>query len=305
MISVDFKQIEAFVNVAKFKSFSKAGEAIYLSQPTISTHINTLENELNTALFDRMGKEVQLTPAGTLFFEYALDILNKRKQALSSIADFQSRMVGEISIASSTTPCKYILPYITGEFLKIYPDISFKISGISSGEVISKVLNFQAELGIVGEKILDEKLTYFELADDMLTAVTPVNNKFNNVKNQSVFFKDLECECFILREPSSATRQIFESALVTAGYNISKLKVLSEVSSLDAALQFVRYGIGITIISENAAREYIDSNYVKSFHIKDLALNRKIYLVKHSKRTLSPPAKAYLELAKSLYKSAV
>lgn len=86
---MDFKQIEAFINVAKFKSFSKAAEAIFLSQPTISAHISNLEKELNTTLFDRSSKEVNLTPAGKIFFDYALNLLNIRNNAIYSINEFQ------------------------------------------------------------------------------------------------------------------------------------------------------------------------------------------------------------------------
>jgi DNA-binding transcriptional LysR family regulator len=79
---MDFKQIEAFVNVAKYKSFSKAAEAIYLSQPTISSHIASLENELGVILFDRNGKEVRLTRAGSIFIEYAVNLINIRNTAI-------------------------------------------------------------------------------------------------------------------------------------------------------------------------------------------------------------------------------
>lgn len=300
---MDFKQIEAFVNVAKCRSFSKAAEAIYLSQPTISTHINSLEAELKTVLFERSSKEVQLTPAGTVFYKYAVDMMNTRDKAIQSIAEYYDRIEGELRIACSTTPCKCLLPGIVAGFSKLYPSVNFKISGISSGQVISSVLISDAELGIVGKKIPDARLEYYEFADDNLVALTPVNDKFKNMEGNSLMFKDLQCENFILREQSSATRQIFESALISSGYNINKLKLISEVSSMEAALEFVKSGLGVTIISENAVKEYIDLKLVRMFYIKDLALNRKIYLVKSGKKTLSPAARMFEKFVLSLKSS--
>lgn len=299
---MDFKQIEAFVNVAKYKSFSKAAEAIYLSQPTISTHINSLESELKAVLFDRSGKEVQLTPAGKIFYMHAADMINTRNRAIQSIAEFYDRIEGELKISCSTTPCKCILPDIVREFLKKYPSVRFKISEAGSGDVISSLLRYDAELGIVGKMMPDERLEYHDFADDNLVAITPVNGKFSDIKESSLYFKELQQEHFILRQENSATRQIFESALSSSGYDKVKLNVISEVNSMDAALQFVKSGLGVTVMSENAAREYIDSKLVRVFHIKDLPLVRKIYLVRCSKRTLSPAAKMFEKFIFESYK---
>lgn len=299
---MDFKQIEAFINVARFKSFSKAAEAIYLSQPTISTHINTLEKELDISLFDRSGKDINLTPAGLLFYDYAINMLNTRDEAIYSIAEFYNRIEGEICIASSTTPCRFLLPLIIKGFSKIYPNVNFKILEKSSGDVIHNVLNYNAEIGIVGKKTLKEKLTFADFAEDNLVLITPVKGRFSHIDDTTLYLDDIKSESFILRDSSSATRQIFENALALKGYSLDKLKIFSEVNSIDAALQFVRYGLGITVISENAAREYIEANLVRRFYIGDLSLNRKIYMVKHDKRTLSPAGKALESYVLSLYK---
>lgn len=290
---MDFKQIEAFINVAKYKSFSKAAEAIFLSQPTISTHINTLEGELKTKLLDRSGKEIMLTPAGEIFYNYALDMINTRNHAVQAITEFYGRIEGDLKLACSTTPCKYILPQVIKDFSNKYPSVCFKITETNSAEVVSGILNFDFEIGIAGKLIPDERLQYYDFADDNLVAVTPYSRKYRDVQNNSLYFKDIMHECFIFREKSSATQQIFESALQSAGYSINKLKVISEVCSIDTALQFVKNGLGIAIMSENTVKEYVDLKFVKKFNIIDLPLKRKIYMVKSKKRTLSPAAKMF------------
>lgn len=298
---MDFKQLEAFMNVARYKSFSKAAEAIYLSQPTISMHINSLESELDVALFDRSGKDIQLTPAGLLLYDYAVNMINMRNQAAQSIAELYDRIEGELNIASSTTPCKCILPQLVKDFSTKFPRVSFKINEVSSGEAISSVLRFDSEIGIVGKKIMSEKLDYNEFSNDNLVLLTPLNSKFQSIKDDYIKFKDIQNERFILREISSATRQIFDSSLSSAGYDPGRINIFSEVSSMEAALQFVKYGLGVTVISESAAKEYIDFNLVKRFYLKDLKLSRKIYLVKYSKRTLSPVAKMFEKFVLAKY----
>ncbi|KPU42853.1 HTH-type transcriptional regulator CysL [Oxobacter pfennigii] len=300
---MDFKQIEAFINVAKYRSFSKAAEAVFLSQPTISTHINSLENELDVVLFDRYGKDVQLTPAGILFYDYAINMYNTRNQAFQSIAEFYKKIEGELFLASSTTPTRSVLPEIMGGFTKKFPQVNYRISEMSSNDVISSLLRSEAELGIVGKVIDNDRLIYYELTDDNLVLITPATEKYAKIKDDSVELKSILTEKFILREKNSATRQIFESALENNGLSIAKLNVLSTVNGIDTALQLVKYGLGVTVLSKDAAKEYVDYGMVKSFFIKELPLLRKIYLVKCEKRTLSPQAKAFEAFTLSLYNS--
>ncbi len=101
---MDFRQLEAFVNVARYKNFSRAGKALYLSQPTISLHISNLEKELSTPLFDRTSKEVNLTPAGIEFLNYALDMINMKNRAIHNIISSQNKISGSIKISTTTTP---------------------------------------------------------------------------------------------------------------------------------------------------------------------------------------------------------
>lgn len=290
---MDFKQIEAFVSVAKFKSFSRAAESVYLSQPTISSHINTLENELGVILFDRSGKEVQLTPAGILFLDYAVNMLNTRNEAIHSIAEFYNKIEGELHIACSTTPMRLVLPDALKDFSKKYPGVMFKITEMGSDQVLDSIRHFDSEMGIVGKLVPDARLVYSECADDNLVLITPINERFNRIEEDYIELKDLLHERFILREPDSATRQIFETALISKGYNISRLNILSQVSSMDTVLQLVKNGLGVSVISEGAAAEYMNFNLIRRFYIKDLSLYRKIYMVRYNKRTLSPAAKMF------------
>lgn len=109
---MDFKQIETFIGVAKYKSFSKAANAVFLSQPAVSSNISGLEKELHIQLFDRTSKEVLLTPAGEAFLKYAIDIVNTRNQAVESLSGFNHIVSGVLNLAASTTPCNTVVPML-------------------------------------------------------------------------------------------------------------------------------------------------------------------------------------------------
>ena len=132
---MDFKQIEAFVNVVKYKGFSKAAEATFLTQPTISAHVNALEKELRLQLIDRTGREIMLTAEGKLFYNYALTMLNTREQAIYSLQNFSLNINGTIDIKSSSIPGEYIVPSLMADFKREYEKVSFRLEQSDSSKV--------------------------------------------------------------------------------------------------------------------------------------------------------------------------
>lgn len=295
---MDFKQIEAFINVAKFKSFSKAANSSFLSQPAISSHIASLEKELSVQLFDRTSKEVLLTPAGESFLKYALDILNTRDKAIFSLANFSERISGKLRLSASTTPCNTIVPSLIKEFHQLYPGVSFDVTEQSSGQVIENITKFDCEIGLVGELVNDEKIKSYSIVDDDLIIISPPHFQFPDIIDIDFLFKYK----FILREQGSATRKTFEDALRRQEIDPATIDVYFEVNNLDTLYQFVKNGLGISIVSKHVFRDYISLGFIKESYIKNFSLKRCIYLVISSKRTLTPTAKAFFNLCKNRYK---
>lgn len=295
---MDFKQIEAFINVAKFKSFSKAANSTFLSQPAISSHIASLEKELNVQLFDRTSKKVILTPAGDSFLKYALDILNTRDKAIYNLTNFNENVSGRLKLAASTTPCNTIVPQLIKKFHSIYPEVSFDVIEQSSGKIIQSIVKFDYEIGIVGELVSDERIKNYKLIEDDLILISPPElNLSHSVKLESILKFP-----FILREQGSATRKTFENALQKTKFNIGDINLHFEVNNLDTLLQFVKHGLGISVVSKQVFRDYILSGMIKESIIEDLSLKRSIYMVLSSKRTLTPTSKAFFNLCKENFK---
>ncbi|WP_142413628.1 selenium metabolism-associated LysR family transcriptional regulator [Hathewaya massiliensis] len=290
---MDFKQIEAFISVAKLKSFSKAANTIFLSQPTISSHISSLERELNIQLFDRTSKEVNLTPAGESFLDYAVDIINTRNHAIVALSDFNSNISGKLNLSASTTPCNSIVPILTKKFGSLYPEVTFNINEQNSGKIIKDIINLESELGIVGTSINHDKIKSYKLLEDELVVIS--HPSLNLPRELEI--KDLLKYKFIFREKNSATRKTFED-LVSEQFDTNKLNVLCEVNNLDTLVQFVKTGMGISIVSSKIYENSSSDNKLTESKIKDLNLKRNIYLIMNSKRTLTPTARAFFYMCK-------
>src|SRR5918999_2415297 len=124
MRTIDLRQVEIFFYVAKHRSFSKAAEALLLTQPTISGHIKGLEEGLDLILFDRLGREIRLTQAGGVLYDYAKRLLAIKRAALQAVQELHGGLRGELVIGGSSIPGQYVLPRILGKFKPQYPDIT-------------------------------------------------------------------------------------------------------------------------------------------------------------------------------------
>lgn len=292
---MDFRQIEAFVYVVRFSSFSKAADAIFLTQPTVSSHISSLENELGTKLIDRSGKEVEPTAAGKLFYEYANNLVNIRDQAVFSLNEFSNKISGKVEIAASTVPAEYLLPRLMLGFRANYGDISFSVDQLDSDQVIDGLLEKKYELGMAGTIIESSKLEYHKLAEDRLVLAAPCNRKFSSIYSDTLTFDDIKDESFIYRESGSGTRKEFEKILVNHGISPSSIKIAAQFNSIDAIKQAVSQGLGVSIMSYMSIEDYIRFGQIKAFEIESFDLKRAFYIVTHKKRPLSPVNSVFLK----------
>jgi DNA-binding transcriptional LysR family regulator len=298
---MDFRQLEAFVNVAKYKNFSKAGKALYLSQPTISLHISNLEKELSVSLFDRTSKEVNLTPSGKEFLTYALDMINMKNKALHHIMSTENTITGSIHISTSTTPNLVLLPRAIKAFQLMNPDVKFIIEEKSSTLILEDVCSLNSDIGLVGMKVENDRFLSTHLFDDELVFICSKDAPLNGV----VEIKDLAGHNFIGRTDQSATRVDLERAMVEQGIDVSMLENIIEIDNMNLTLQLVAENVGISYMSKcifNCYRNFIN---IKDFQIRGLNIARHIYLLTNRRRTLSPAVEDFVELLKTMEKPVI
>ncbi|MEI6125695.1 MAG: selenium metabolism-associated LysR family transcriptional regulator [Pseudomonadota bacterium] len=282
----DLHRLKIFVKIAELKSFSKAALELYLTQPTVSQHISSLEVYFGLPLFDRTGREVTLTGAGEILYRYACQIVTLQKEAEQSLNHFLDKKTGHLIIGASTIPGEYILPELLGLFKKLYPLINITLKIGDTEAIIHSLLDRTIELGVVGARIKDDRLHYSRLCDDELVLIVPQKHPWWNRKE--INLRELLEEPFVMRERGSGTRISIEKRLREEGIGPDELRVAAEVGSTTAVKESVRARLGISLVSARAVRSELRYRLLKKVAIKDTAFPRTFYIISDKQRTPSP-----------------
>lgn len=294
---VQLNQLVVFKKVAEVKSFSQAAEDLYLSQSTVSTHVANLELFLGKRLFDRLGKQVQLTPFGDRVYSWAERIVALHHSAIDDLKNFSSDLYGTLNIAASTVPAQYMAPRIMAEFKKRFPAVTFIIRQGSSEHIADLLLRGQADLGIVGEVYYPDKLSFLPFHYERLLLITPTSMNLQS----PVSLKDLINLEFIFRSPGSGTQAVVERALRKAHIDLSQFRVAAYLDSVQAVTEAVVGGLGVAVISELAAREYSDRGLLNATTISEFSELRPFYFAYNRQKTVPPYAHDFVAIGQRLY----
>lgn len=297
---MEFKQIEAFISVVKYKSFSRAADASFLTQPTISAHISSLERELGVLLINRMGRESLPTKEGKLFYQYALDLLHTREEATRAIHAVKDDVAGILEIQASSIMGQYLVPRLMAGFQKQNPQVRYYLEQSDSGQVLKNINDYKGELGFVGYRPKDN-LAYHFLCHDVSVVITPKLPRYMELLGKgTVKLSEFTGEPFIWRESGSATRRIFEEQCKERGFEI---KALATMTSIEAIKASVSQGMGISVLSKMAVQKTdADEGYLV-FEIEEADFGREFYMVHKKNIALSPVAAAFKEFTLKYYQA--
>ncbi len=295
---MDFKQLEAFINVVKFSSFSKAADEMFISQPSISIYINSLEKEFGVQLLFRSTKEVFPTSQGKLLYEHAKILLNQKEKAISELLDFEHRHMGELSIMASSVPSQNLLPKILTALNQQYPMITFKIVQTNSDEVIHGILSQNCEIGIAGSIESEQKCVFEHFCTDKLVIITPNKPEFIRGCEEplSDFLRKFR---FVKRENGSGTMKILDNFFNSIGIDGNELKCVAFLNNTEAVIHAVANGLGISLVSKVAAQEYLEFNRIRAIELDSPELSRNFYFVYRKDFKLSPISELFLEFARN------
>jgi DNA-binding transcriptional LysR family regulator len=283
---VELRQLEVFCRVVELKSFSKAAEAVFLTQPTISQHVSALEKYFETKLLDRLGREIKPTHAGELLYRHAREIIALREKTCQELHQFLGKRAGHVRIGASTIPGEYILPDLIGAFKTKFPEITVTLRIGDTRQIVESLIKRDIELGVVGAKIKNDHLVYSAFADDRLVLVVGRNHPF--WERQSIKPSEIMDTALIQREDGSGTRISIEKMLSANGVDPRRLKVIAEMGSTEAVKQGVLAGIGGSFLSERAIQKEKQLGLLRAITIKDMEIKRSFYIITNKKRTLSP-----------------
>ena len=294
---MDFKQIEAFVNVVRYKSFSKAADATFFTQPTISTHIRNLEKELGVKLLDRKSRAVEMTPQGSKFYKYAVEMINARAQAFEALNNSSENIEGVLEVQASSIPAVTFLPALLAGFRKEHSGIQYYVSVSDTQTVVDNISERRGEVGFVGESVASSSMECTQVSTDKTVLISPASFDLP----PRITLSDAISYPFIWRETGSATRRTFEQAAQKAGFEKEEFEVAALVDDMDAIIRSVEAGLGVAIISEKVASSI--GSKVRISEIEDYKENRVFYMINLKSTSFSPAAMAFSEYVKSQIKA--
>lgn len=297
MTILEFKHLDAYVKVYDLQSFSKAADEMFLSQPSISAYISSLENELQTSLIYRSAKEFTPTKSGKLFYEYAKDMLTLREKSIFALKNFTDVTVGSIDILASSVPAQYILPEMLGVFHKAHPNIAFNLTQADSSDVVKGISSHKSDVGFVGAKIENPKCIYEDFMTEKLVIIAPNEDRFVRITRSDIP-RLLRSEYFVTREDGSGTRLEYEEFLNGIGVPPDKLNVSATFNNTQSIIHAVANGLGLSIISKLAARQYIKQKLIVPIDDGSLP-ERKFYIVLKKNCEVMPIANLFINFALS------
>ena len=275
---------------------------MFLTQPTISAHIASLEKELNVRLFVRNTKEVALSDDGKDLYKYARQIVDLEKKIEER---FGGKDTGEkhcITIAASTIPAQYLLPKVLIRFNERYPEEQIKIIETDSTKVVTQIVEHMADVGFTGTVLEKKHCKYIPFYKDELVIITPNTEKYRKVKEEST--EDIRWilnEHVIMREEGSGTRKEAKKQLKRAGVNPSELDVIASIENQETIKKSVRQGMGVSILSRLATKDETRDGYLLAFPIPKADDGRDINLVYNKNYQLSGSAERFIKVVRDVY----
>jgi DNA-binding transcriptional LysR family regulator len=289
---MDLWQLQIFRKVVDLKSFSRAGHAVNLSQPTVSSHIKDLEAHFDCRLIDRLAKEALPTKAGRLLYRYAKRMAALRDETESAMAEFNGKVKGSLNIGGSTIPGVYVLPSIIAAFTARFPEVNVSLAIADTSQTIAAILSGDLELGVVGAVSTHPSILQTRMLDDEMCLVVPTGHRWA-AKNK-VTIKQLFTAPFIIREQGSGTLKSIQNSFSEAGVNLNDLKVVARIGSTEAIRQGIKNRMGVSILSAIAVSDDVAGGNLTTLAIEGLNLKRAFYLTHHRHRSLSPLCRAFV-----------
>jgi DNA-binding transcriptional LysR family regulator len=289
---MELRLLETFLKIAELKSFTRAADELCITQPTVSKQIVDLEQFFNVRLIDRTKRTVTLTKAGEILYQYAIDMVSLKKDAIEAIASFRGLKKGKLTLGASTIPGIYIMPRLLSDFKQRYEGIKFELIIGDTKEIVEKMENGLLDFGIVGSKTETSKVDFKKLVDDTIVFIGP------RELPDHITIERLREVPLIARERGSGTRNTVETALSKVrGLDGSRLNIVAELSDNEAIKQAVMSGLGMAYISKLAVAGLIRDGMVKKVSIEGFPdIKRSFFSITRKGKTILPQVKVLIEL---------
>jgi DNA-binding transcriptional LysR family regulator len=293
---MDLGQLEAFVQVANHHSFSKAAEALYLTQPSVSARIQGLERDLGEQLFERDGRGVRLTEVGTCFLPYARRALKTLQDGRDALEGVRSLEVGTLRVGSVVTVGTYVLPGILKEFCSRYPKLEVSVRTGPSDQVVQMVLADEVQLALARTVAHPDVEAVPVYEDDVVLVTAPQHSLAATGRAE---IEDLAREPLIIFSRGSGYYALVQAALRQAGV---VARTAMEMDSMEATKKMVEKGLGIAMLPRVSAERELEQGMLVEIKVNGMTMpKREISAIYRRNRRLSRAALAFLALLRERY----
>lgn len=290
---MDVRDLEVFLSVAKHLNFTRAGAAVHLSQPSVSVRMRQLERDLDSKLFEHLGKKVSLTEAGELLIPYATRVIAAMNDARHAIDELKGLERGSLRIGASTTPGMYLVPRAIAEFKKRYPKIEVHLAVKDTRQIEDGVIRNEFDFGFVGGHLAGDEVDVLPWISDEIILIVPLDHRL--ARKSIVSAQELSREKFILREQGSATRAVVATHLRKLRVNA---EAVMEIENPESVKKAVQNGLGIAFISGFAAESDLKAKTLVAVKIRNVEIRRELKIVYRKDKHLSRAAKTFIEVAR-------
>lgn len=295
------RRLKVFHAVARLLSFTKAAEALYMTQPAVTFQVRQLEEYFNTRLFDRTHNKVTLTPAGERVCQFAARIFDLYDEMENSVRELTGEISGSLTIGASTTIAEYMLPTLLGEFKKKYPDINIRLKVANTEGIVSMVEHNVIDLGVVEAEVGNKNLLVEVCHDDHLVVVAHPDHELGDHIG-SIDAKKLAQYPFICREEGSGTREVITQFFERAHVKPSEMNFCLELGSPEALKGAVEGGMGISILSRSTIAKELKLGTLIEIQLKP-GLSRSFSFVRQRQKFRVRVMEELLEFARAYCKS--
>jgi DNA-binding transcriptional LysR family regulator len=287
---MDFDQLHTFLEIVRLKSFSKAAQTCYRTQPAISAQVRQLEQELRADLFERFGSKISLTTAGRIFAQYAEQILDLRRRVQDAIAELENNPRGELVIAANEATCIYVLPKVFSEYRGMFPAVQLQVLRSYGSRVVEAVMENSADFGMTQLPVEEKRLQVVPVHRDEIKLIVPVDHPLADKK--TVLPHEI-VESFLILPKYGKTRTRLNEWFEPVEDDV---RISMELDSTEMMKHFVIAGLGVSFVAASNCAEEIAAGKLKAVSLAPEPLMRRLGLVYRRDKALSKAALGFIQI---------
>jgi DNA-binding transcriptional LysR family regulator len=288
---VDLDQLHTFLEIVRLKSFSKAAQTCFRTQPAISAQVRQLEQELNATLFERLGTRIALTAAGKIFAEYAEQILDLRRRAQDSINELDRVPRGELVIAANEATCIYVLPDVFSKYKSLYPNVQLHVDRSYGAKVVQAVQDNLADFGFAQLPVEEKRLQAIKIHSDEIRLLAPPDHPLAG--RRTVTAREVAGHSLLL--PKTGTTRSRLNAWMESVED--ELHVSMELDSTEMIKRFVMAGLGLGFLAASNCREEVATGRLVALGLGPEPMIRSVGLIYRKDKALSKAALGFINVA--------